>query len=37
MAWCLADLERMDGTPYGVDPRAALRRAVAAFEAPTWA
>ena len=33
VAWCLADLERMDGTPYGVDSRGALRRAVAAFEA----
>ena len=33
VAWCLGDLERMDGTPYGVDSRAALRRAVAAFEA----
>ena len=33
VALCLADLERMDGTPYGVDSRGALRRAVAAFEA----
>ena len=30
-AWCLADLFRMDGSPYGVDPRAALRRAVAGY------
>jgi glutamine synthetase len=32
VAWCLADLERMDGTPYGVDSRGALRRAVAEFD-----
>src|SRR5690349_18415150 len=31
VALCLADLERMDGTPYGVDPRGALRRAVAGY------
>ena len=30
-AWCLADLLRMDGSPYGVDPRAAVRRAVEAY------
>ena len=30
-AWCLADLVRMDGSPYGVDPRATVRRAVAAY------
>jgi glutamine synthetase len=30
-AWCLADLLRMDGSPYGVDPRATVRRAVAAY------
>ena len=27
VAWCIADLERMDGTPYGVDPRGVLKRA----------
>ena len=37
VAWCLADLERMDGTPYGVDSRGALRRAVAASRRSTWA
>jgi glutamine synthetase len=30
-AWCLADLLRMDGSPYGVDPRATVRRAVEAY------
>jgi glutamine synthetase len=30
-AWCLADLFRMDGAPYDVDPRAVLRRAVAGY------
>ena len=28
MAWCIADLERMDGSPYGCDSRAVLQRAV---------
>jgi glutamine synthetase len=32
VAWCLAD-QSADGEPYGVDPRATLKRAVAAFEA----
>jgi glutamine synthetase len=31
VAWCIADLERMDGSPYGVDPRGVLKRAVAEF------
>jgi glutamine synthetase len=31
VAWCLADLSRMDGTPYEVDPRACLRRAAEGF------
>src|SRR5215831_18354162 len=26
-AWVLANLERMDGTPYAVDPRGTLKRA----------
>jgi glutamine synthetase len=30
-AWCLADLQRMDGAPYEVDPRGALRRAIAGY------
>ena len=30
-AWCLADLLRMDGSPYEVDPRGALRRAIAGY------
>src|SRR5437763_8278061 len=29
IAWCLANLERMDGVRYDVDPRDCLRRAVA--------
>jgi len=29
VAWCIADLHRMDGSPYEVDPRGAVRRAVA--------
>src|SRR4029450_2264162 len=28
VAWCLADLERVTGEPYGADPRGALRRAM---------
>jgi glutamine synthetase len=32
VAWCLANLERMDGSPYEVDPRGCLRRAAAGFE-----
>ena len=32
VAWCLAD-QSADGEPYGADPRATLKRAVAAFEA----
>jgi glutamine synthetase len=31
VAWCIADLERMDGSPYGVDSRAVLKRAVAGY------
>ena len=31
VAWCLADLERVTGEPYGVDPRGALRRAMASW------
>ena len=31
IAWCLADLFRMDGSTYEVDPRAALRRAVEGY------
>ena len=31
VAWMLGDLERMDGSPYGVDSRAALKLAVARF------
>ncbi len=30
-SWCIADLLRMDGTPYEVDPRGAVRRAIAEF------
>ena len=30
-AWCIADLTRMDGEPYEVDPRGAVRRAVAEY------
>ena len=30
VAWCLAD-QTADGEPYGADPRAALKRAMAAF------
>jgi len=30
-AWCLADLFRMDGSAYEVDPRAVLRRAVEGY------
>src|SRR5579883_36038 len=34
VAWCVANLENLStGEPYGVDPRGALRRAVAAYEA----
>jgi glutamine synthetase len=32
VAWCLSD-QSADGEPYGADPRAALKRAVARFEA----
>jgi glutamine synthetase len=28
VAWCIADLERMNGDPYGCDSRAVLKRAV---------
>src|SRR3954447_11274756 len=31
LAWCLADLEVVGGAAYRVDPRGALRRAVADF------
>jgi glutamine synthetase len=31
VAICIADLHRLDGSPYGVDSRAALQRAIAAF------
>jgi glutamine synthetase len=31
VAICLADLERMDGSPYGVDSRGVLKRAIAGF------
>jgi glutamine synthetase len=31
VAWCLSD-QSADGEPYGADPRAALKRAVAEFE-----
>jgi glutamine synthetase len=31
VAICIADLERPDGSPYGVDSRAALKRAIAAL------
>jgi glutamine synthetase len=31
VVWGLADLERMDGTPYDVDPRGCLRRAVEGY------
>jgi glutamine synthetase len=31
VAWCLADLERVTGEPYGADPRGALRRAMASW------
>ena len=30
-AWCLADLFRMDGSPYEVDPRGALKRALEGY------
>src|SRR5438094_10132708 len=29
VAWVIADLERMGGSPYGVDSRAVLKRAIA--------
>jgi glutamine synthetase len=32
VAACLADLETLDGQPYGADSRGVLRRAVAAFD-----
>jgi glutamine synthetase len=32
VAWCLADLSRMDGSPYEVDSRGCLKRAVAEYE-----
>ena len=28
VAWCIADLERMDGAPFGCDSRAVLKRAI---------
>jgi glutamine synthetase len=31
VAWMLGDLERMDGSPYGVDSRAVLKRAIQGF------
>ena len=31
VAWCLADLERVTGEPYGADPRGALRRAMGSW------
>jgi glutamine synthetase len=31
VAVCIADLERMDGSPYGVDSRGVLKRAIAGF------
>ncbi len=31
VAWCIADLERMDGSPFGMDSRAVLKRAVDAY------
>jgi glutamine synthetase len=31
VAWCLADLERVTGEPYGADPRGALRRAMVSW------
>ena len=31
VAWALADLERMDGTPYGVDSRGVLKKAVTGY------
>src|SRR5579862_5127297 len=33
VAWCIADLERMDGSPYGVDSRGVLKRAIAEYTA----
>jgi glutamine synthetase len=32
VAWCLADLTRMDGAPYEVDPRGCLKRAIAGYD-----
>jgi len=31
VAWCIADLERMDGRPFGCDSRAVLKRAIAEY------
>jgi glutamine synthetase len=31
LAWCLADLETAEGEPYPVDPRGALKAAIAAY------
>jgi glutamine synthetase len=31
VAWCLADLQRMDGSPFGVDSRAVLKRAIEGY------
>src|SRR5204862_5670899 len=31
VAVCIADLERMDGSPYGVDSRGVLKRAIAGY------
>jgi glutamine synthetase len=33
VAWCIADLERMDGSTFGVDSRGVLKRAVAEYTA----
>ena len=33
VAWCIADLERMDGSEFGVDSRGVLKRAVAEYTA----
>jgi glutamine synthetase len=37
VAWALADLENVDGSPYGVDARGALRRATAELGALGYA
>ena len=33
-AWCLGDIQEVDGTPYAADPRHAVRRAVDALAEP---